>query len=254
MAAQESLGQLFHQNRLQVQAGKRVDTLCLRSILNALCCDRNKFGLGFLMASVVTFGQFPEEEPGFLAFVQKTGEIWARATKDDPLSPKYEPGPVAEFLRRYACEIVEYATVSIYLGLREDVLSPEINVHEVIEGGTQVPFIQNGSGVEGVFSIVGGSKVNRSFINSMGSRLLRYDRGEFRSHDELALSNLCFYPGTYKGRSWVAHPASFMKWGKKILDWARRHTPEMVPVHQCNYEMRATTKVADACKRGLKLY
>ena len=126
-------------------------------------------GLGFYMASVVTFGQLPEEEPSFLAFVQRTGEIWARAVKDDPVSPKYEPGPVAEFLRRYACEIVEHASVAIYLGLPEDVLTPEISVHEVIEGGTQVPFIQNGSVVDGVTSIVGGRKVNRKFVDSDGA-------------------------------------------------------------------------------------
>ena len=36
------------------------------------CCD---------MAGV-TFGQLPEEEAAFLAFVQKTGDIWARAVAE----------------------------------------------------------------------------------------------------------------------------------------------------------------------------
>jgi hypothetical protein len=202
------------------------------------------------MASVVTFGQLPEEEPDFLAFVQKTGDVWARAVRDDAESPKYEPLPVAEFLMRFAREVEAYCTVAVYLGLRDDVLHPEICIHEVTEGGTQVPFIQNGSVVPGVHTIVGGTKVKRKFIDPRASRLVRYDRGAFRSVDELASSNLCFHPGTFEGETWIAHPTSFMKWGKKVLDWMRRHTPESVPVYQCNYEMRATIRVADACKKA----
>jgi hypothetical protein len=30
----------------------------------------------------VTFGQLPEEEAAFLAFVQRTGDIWARAVAE----------------------------------------------------------------------------------------------------------------------------------------------------------------------------
>jgi hypothetical protein len=205
------------------------------------------------MASVVTFGQLPEEEPDFLAYVQKTGDVWARAVRDEAESPKCEPRPVAEFLARFAEEVKAYSCVDVYLGFRDDVLHPEISIHELTEGGTHVPFIQNGSVVPGVHTIVGGTKVMRRFIDPRASRLVRYDRGEFRSVDELASSNLCFYPGTFKGETWIAHPASFMKWGKKILDWMRRHTPESVPVYQCNYEMRATVRVAEACKKGLKL-
>ena len=46
---------------------------------------------------------------------------------------------------------------------------------------------------------------------------------------------------------------AFMKWGKKILNWMRRQTPESVPVYRCNYEMRATIGVAEACRKGMKL-
>jgi hypothetical protein len=205
------------------------------------------------MASVVTFGQLPEEEKDFLAYVQKTGDVWARAVRDDAESPKYEPLPVAEFLTRFAAEIKAYSAVAVYLGFRDDVLHPEICIHEVIEGGTQVPFIQNGSLLPGVHTIVGGTKVKRKFIDFNASRLVRYDRGEFRSADQLASSNLCFYPGAFKGQTWVAHLTSFMRWGKKILDWMRRHTPASVPVYRCNYEIRATIGVAEACKKGLKL-
>ena len=30
------------------------------------------------MASVVTFGQLPDEEPSFLAYLLKSGDVWAR--------------------------------------------------------------------------------------------------------------------------------------------------------------------------------
>jgi len=203
--------------------------------------------------SGVTFAQLPDEEADFLAYVQKTGDIWARAVRDDALSPKYPPGPVVDFLSQFAPDIKEYSSVDVYLGLPDDVLHPEISVHEVTEGGTKVPLAQNGSVVEGVHTIVGGAKVQRAFIDARGSRLIRYNRGEFRGEDELASSNLGFSPGTFKGQGWVAHPASFTKWGKKILGWMRRHTPESVPGYQCNYEMRATIKVAEACKKGLKV-
>jgi hypothetical protein len=61
------------------------------------------------MASVVTFGQLPEEETDFLAFVQKTGDVWARAVRDEAESPRFEPLPVAEFLARFAAEVKAYS-------------------------------------------------------------------------------------------------------------------------------------------------
>jgi hypothetical protein len=201
----------------------------------------------------VTFGQLPEEEAEFLAYVRKTGDIWARAVRDDAVSPKYKPKPVSEFLQDHAAEIRAYSSVDVYLGLHDDVLNPAITIQEIIEGGTKVPVVENGNIVEGHYTIVGGTKVKREFIDPGGSRLLRYKRGEFRSVDELAASNLGVRPGASKGGTWIAHSTSFLKWGKKILDWMRRHTPESVPVYQCNYEMRATIGVAEACKKGLKL-
>jgi hypothetical protein len=201
----------------------------------------------------VTFGQLPEEEAAFLAYLQTTGEVWARAVRDDPMVPKFEPLPVVDFLKRHAGEIVAYSSVDVYLGTRDDILHPEVSIQEVIEGGTAVPFQQDSKIVEGVRTIVGGTKVLKKFIDPRGSRLVRYNRGEYRSQDELASSNLGFQPGTFNGQTWIAHPQSFMKWGKKILDWMRRHTPESVPVFECNYEIRATTRVAQACKKGLKL-
>jgi hypothetical protein len=206
------------------------------------------------MPSVVSFVQLPDEEAVFIAYLQKTGDVWARAVNDDPRSPIYEPLPVAEFLDRFAIQIVAYDVVAVYLAFREDIGMPAISSHEVIEGGTLVPFVQSGKVVEGVHTIVGGTKVKRDWIDPMGSPFVRYDRGQFRTKDELAHSNLCFYPGTYEGEKWKPNPSAFMKWGKKVLDWMRRHTPESVPVYRCNYKTRATGGAAAACKEGLKVY
>jgi hypothetical protein len=206
------------------------------------------------MPSVVTFGQLPDEEPAFIAYLQKTGDVWARAVNDDPREPKYEPLPVTEFLNRFADEIVAYDVVAVYPAFRNDIRKPAIFSHEVTEGGTLEPFVQFGKVVEGVHKIVGGTKVMRKSIDPMGSPFVRYDRGQFRTKDELAKSNLCFYPGTFKGQKWKPNPLAFMKWGRKMLAWMRRHTPESVPVYRCNYTARATVGVAAACKKRLKVY
>jgi hypothetical protein len=206
------------------------------------------------MPSVVTFAQLPEEEAAFLAYLRKTGDVWARAVNDDPHHPKHEPLPVAEFLDRFADSIVAFHVVHVYLAFRDDIKRPAVSVHEITEGGTLVPFVQSGKVVEGVHTIVGGTKVIRASIDPMGSPFVRYDRGQFRTADELTSSNLCFYPGTHEAQKWKPNPAAFMKWGKKVLDWMRRHTPESVPVHRCRYKIRATIGAAAACKRGLKVY
>jgi hypothetical protein len=208
------------------------------------------------MPSVVTFAQLPDEEPALIAYLQKTGDVWARAVDDDPHKPSYEPLPVAEFLDRFADQIAAYDAegVAVYLGLRDDIKKPAISSHEVTECGTLVPFVQFGKVVEGVHTIVGGTKVMRKAIDPMGSSLIRYDRGQFRTKHELARSNLCFYPGTYEGEKWKPNPPAFMRWGKKVLDWMRRHTPEAVPVIASVYKARATVGVAAACKKGLKVY
>jgi hypothetical protein len=60
------------------------------------------------MGPVVTFYQLPEEEPAFLAYFQKSGDIWARAIDDRPKTQRFKPAPVAEFLDRFADKIGAY--------------------------------------------------------------------------------------------------------------------------------------------------
>jgi hypothetical protein len=206
------------------------------------------------MGPVVTFYQLPEEEPAFLAYLQKSGDIWARAVDDRVKSPRFKPAPVAEFLDRFADKIIAYHDVAMYLGHRPAVLQPVLTTYEETVGGKLEPVIQHGRIMPGVHKIVGGPKVKRPCIDYFASLLVRYDRGMYRKPDELAESNLHFYPGSFRGPVWVDKPADFRKWAKNVLEWMRRRTPAMVPVQDRTFPARATTGVASACRKGLKLF
>ena len=206
------------------------------------------------MASVITFYQLPEEVPSFLTYVQKNGDVWALAVRDKPEDPRFEPLPVVDFLRRFADALVEYHTIALYLGQREDVLKPRLSTYRDSVGGTLKPFIQNGREVPGAQTIVGGRKVKRRCVDIMASSLIRYDQGQYRRNGELADSNLCYYAGSFGGNKWVKKPASFLKWAKNTLDWMRKHTPEEVPVERRPSKRRAILGVAAAHREGLKLF
>ena len=55
-------------------------------------------------------------------------EFWpALAPEDDPSSPRYAPAPVAAFLAAFAAPLRRAASVNVYIGLRLDVLHPEVS-------------------------------------------------------------------------------------------------------------------------------
>jgi hypothetical protein len=85
------------------------------------------------------------------------------------------------------------------------------------------------------------------------SCLIGYRRGEYYP-GELGQSNLYFYWGSFREGEFVAKPETFLRWAAKILGWARRCSPEQVPVHRCNYKTRATARVAEAAASGLKVW
>ncbi|HEX4608784.1 MAG TPA: hypothetical protein VH092_11325 [Urbifossiella sp.] len=201
----------------------------------------------------VTFAQLPEEESPFPDYLQKTEAVWARAVKDTPDRPAYDPLPVAEFLTRFADRIAAYHVVDVYLGFRDDICHPAVSRHEVTEGGTLVPLLQNGRVVEGAHTIVGGTNVVRDFIDPVASCFVRYHRGLFRAEDELAMSNLGYSSAGYRGGQRVSKPDAFLRWANNVLAWMRRNTPESVPVHTCNYKARATAGAARASRQGLKI-
>ncbi|MGL4550358.1 MAG: hypothetical protein ACRC33_04160 [Gemmataceae bacterium] len=172
-----------------------------------------------MKASVVTFASLPDEEAAFLAFLAKTGDVWARAVADETAS---DPAPVADFIAAHAERLTHNGTMDVYLGFRPDVLAPARR-----EDGSVDPF---------------------------GACLVGYKRGGYYPGGELAQSNLFFYRGSWAGGEFVTKPEAFLKWAGKVLGWARRHAPERVPVYRCNYETRATAGVAEAAAGGLKVW
>lgn len=170
-------------------------------------------------ASVVTFASLPDEEVAFLAFLAKTGDVWARAVADDPAC---DPAPVADFIAAHAERLTHNGTMDVYLGFRPDVLDPARRD----DGG----------------------------VNPFGSCLVGYKRGGYYPSGELAQSNLYFYRGSWVGGEFVTKPEAFLKWAGKVLGWARRHAPKRVPVYRCNYATRATAAVVEAAVGGLKVW
>ena len=175
--------------------------------------------------SVVTFAQLPEEEADFLRYLRKTGEIWARTVNDNSTRPSYQPAPVAEFLADHSAQIARTGVVGVYVGFWPDVVRPI--VRESAEG---------------------------THIDIFASCLIGYRRGEYYPGGELAQSNLYFYRGSFRDGEFVRKPETFLRWAAKVLGWARRRSPEEVPVHRCNYKTRATARVAEAARSGLKVW
>lgn len=200
----------------------------------------------------VTFAQLPDEVPAFLAWLLQTGDVWARPVRE-PFQSAYAPLPVIEAFEQYGAKTVQYSEIAFYLGFKADVLQPRLTTYEVTEGGIEVPFVQDGKIVPGAHSIVGGTKVQRIGIHGTGSALIRYSCGQFRAADELSQSTLGYSPGTYVEKKWVSNPKEFLNWGKKVLAWMRRQTPDQVPVYRCNYSIRATARFAEAHRSGLKV-
>jgi hypothetical protein len=173
----------------------------------------------------VSFAQLPEEEADFLAYLAKTGELWARAVNDDPTQPSYKPPAVAEFLASNAGQTAGNGVVDVYIGFMPDVLNP------VLSQGAE-----------------------RTHIDIFASCLIGYRRGEYYVSGELAQSNLYFYRGSFRDGEFIVKPEAFLRWASKILRWARRRAPEQIPVYRCNYKTRATARVMQAAASGLKVW
>jgi hypothetical protein len=74
-----------------------------------------------MKASVVTFASLPDEEAAFLAFLAKTGDVWARA-----IDSASKPAPVADFIAASAARLTDNGTRDVYLGFQPDVLAPAV--------------------------------------------------------------------------------------------------------------------------------
>lgn len=194
------------------------------------------------MASGVTFAQLPEDAADFLAFLATTGDVWARAVDDDPRSPRWPPGPVAEFLDRYADAIRAFATakqsqdaresrpcyvVQTYLGMKPAILQPPISE---VTGRNGERYVDPGAG-----------------------EVVWYTQGGFYSDSELAQSNFGYHTTFVEDGKWVKKAEAFLKWAKKVASWLRRRASAEVPVTFGPYPTRATGRVTAACRNGLKV-
>jgi hypothetical protein len=199
-----------------------------------------------MTGSVVTFAHMPEEGAEFLAYLGKTGDIWARTSGDDPVTPKFEPLPLQEFVARFGDDDAMQTRVDLLIGFREDILHPVIYYCNRIEGGTEVPIIrEDGTEDPCVRKIVGGVTVQRPVVDRYEGPVVGYTWGRLDAKGILRQSNVYY---VYRH---VHRRVDFVKWSKKVLAFARKRTPEKVPLLTMNYSTRATMQVAEACQRGL---
>lgn len=170
------------------------------------------------MASVVTFWQLPEEEPLFLDYLESTGDIVGIPWCKVPDRALLEPRPLRA--------LISQEPDSVLVGLREVLVELPINT-----------FNEDGSKTYAVAT----SKVP----------MLMYSRGQWRAENKLGRSNIAgdWTTVSEDKRRIIDKPEAFVKWGRKVLAWVRKHTPFW---HQ--YEgYRITPAVAEAIKHGLEI-
>ena len=222
------------------------------------------------MTHVLSWFHAPHEEDALIAYLAKSGRLWAFAWHVDPSVPEHPPAPVAEFFRdhgdafargyqvtsaRWAEENTTYwkdptATRPnpndwgrprnlVYLGLREAVTSPRIHEFERLEGGMIEPGDQPGTG-----RIVGGTQVRRRTLDH-DNELLRYERATWLAHLECVSGPHLSYESDAAG-------GDFLRLAKQIFGWVRRWTPCSVDVGDARFARRATEGAVAEAARGTR--
>ena len=204
-----------------------------------------------VMANVHTFAWLPDEHEEFVEYLGRSPDVWARPDGGDPENPVLRPAPVAEYFARSRDLGERDAAVGVYLGSRAAVLAPPLSDAERVEGGTHVPFVQDGRVNPGVSTIVGGTKVRFRTVNFMTAELLDYRPGRLRESGELSQSNLCYYSSFFREEQYLTKSDAFLAWAKRVLGWVRRRTKASAPVARCNYSSACTARVAEAHAAGL---
>ena len=163
------------------------------------------------MPAVVTFWQLPDEEEAFLSYLENTGTVLALpdhwVKKKEDLSPL----PIRKF-------IADRDPNQLLFGLEERLA--EIPVERWQHEGQW--------GYKGPCA--------------MDSCLIAYRRPEYRGKGKLGLSNLAAYWTCLdeSGSTIIDKDPDFVKWGKRVFAWTRRHTPQR---HQ-RYRMTDRAKEA----------
>jgi len=170
------------------------------------------------MISAVTFWRFPEEEDEFVRFLLSSGQIVAVPKGKVRDKSLLTPIPLTELLQQNPPQILLWLP-TLVKGLPIRSYSEE-----------------DGESFGVLFTRV---------------PVLTYRRGQFRAPNQLTPSHITgnwTVPSADQSR--ILHqPDDFIKWGKKVLEWVRKQTPEW---HQYkNY--RITKRVSEAIRSGLAI-
>jgi hypothetical protein len=170
------------------------------------------------MPAVVTFWRFPEEEEGFIRFLQSSGPVVAVPQGKVQDKSQLNPVPVADLLARNPS--------SVLLGLPNLLREWPIRAYRDERGEsyavlyTRVP-------------------------------VLNYLRGRLRAPNQLSASNISgdWTVLSEDNSKILDQPEEFTRWGRKVLAWIRKETPEW---HEFK-TYRITKRVSDAIKSGLQI-
>ena len=168
------------------------------------------------MPAVVTFWQLPEEEQLFLTYLESTGTVLALpdhwVKKKEDLSPR----PIRAF-------IADHDPDQLLFGLEEHLAQIPVERWEY----------------EGQWGYQGPS--------AMDSCLIAYHRPKFRDEKKLGQSNLAAYWTSLdeSQSAIIDKDPEFVRWGKRVFAWVRRHTPEQ---HQ---RYRTTKRAKEVVENGV---
>jgi hypothetical protein len=167
------------------------------------------------MPSVLTFWQLPEEEAAFIEYLQTTGNVLALPSRWVKTREELSPQPIRAYLETHDPPQISF-------GLEQHLkdISPEPRIYEG-ESGFMQP-------------------------SEMEFCLIGYNRPRFRRNTELGQSNLAAYWQRLdpEARILVEKPPEFVRWGKAVFAWLRRHTPEW---HQKWYRVTQGAMAAKLC-------
>jgi hypothetical protein len=181
----------------------------------------------------------PQEHAELWDYLATTGAVWARALADGGRECRYEPGPPAQFLKRFAKQIQAYDCVDFYLGFKDAILKPRFETVTMTVGGKEV--VQSKPGVwPQIATIVGAKKVREVRLDPAGSQLIRYRYGVINRTKVMDRTTASYYTSFPVGDKFERHPKEFVMWARKAIAWLKKRIAGEVPVYRCNYSIPAS--------------
>jgi hypothetical protein len=143
---------------------------------------------------VVTYWRFPEEEPPFLDYLEKSGPVLAVDNQHVSSPGALTPRPLREVIEK------DPQAILLLLAQYRDLL----NI---------VPFQKDGATLYS--------------IHAMRSPVIDYLRGKWRAPNKLGQSNISAYSDypDERGSRLIQHPKDHVAWAKRVSAWVRKSTP-----------------------------